>query len=25
MRQDFTAPFDHLPANNWDESEPKHE
>jgi hypothetical protein len=24
MRQDFTAPFDHLPANGWDEAEPKH-
>jgi hypothetical protein len=25
VRQDFTAPFDHLPANDWDEPEPKHE
>jgi hypothetical protein len=25
IRQDFTAPFDHLPANDWNEPEPKHE
>jgi hypothetical protein len=23
--QDFTAPFDHLPANGWDEPGPKHD
>lgn len=24
VRQDFTAPFDHLPANDWEEPEPQH-
>jgi hypothetical protein len=24
LRQDFTAPFDKVPANDWDEAEPKH-
>ena len=24
VRQDFTAPFDKLPANEWDEPEPEH-
>jgi hypothetical protein len=25
LRQDFAAPFDNLPANGWEEAEPKHQ